>query len=110
MDKEKQYISAILACVSAIIFLVYYIRDLHKKYEERTASLNKSHEDKISELYKHHEERLSDMYKEGLKTTHEVVNAINRNSDTIDRTQDLTEKNNATVNELYKFLIARNKK
>ena len=95
---------------SVIIFLVYYIKDIHKKTEDKTALLNKAHDEKTAELYKRHEERLAEMYKEGLKMTQEMINAINRNSDTNDRILGTTDKNNVAINELYKFLNAQNKR
>lgn len=117
MGNEKLYISAIGALVSAIIFLVFYVKGLHEKNEKKTAELNKSHEgttmtinkaheEKTAELYKRHEERLAEMYREGLKITHETVDAINRNTDAIER----IPKNNITINELYQILQARDKK
>lgn len=100
------FISAIGGCVSAIIFLVLWLKVYQEKSEKRTASLNEKHEEKVAELYKRHEERLAELYKEGLRMTREMVDAINRNSDTIDKAL----KDNVTVNDLHKILSAWDKK
>lgn len=100
------FISAIGGCISAIIFLVLWIKVYQEKSEKKTAALNEKHEEKIAELYKRHEERLAEMYKEGLKMTREMIDAINRNSDTIDKAL----KDNVTINDLHKILTALEKK
>ena len=79
---------------------------MNETHERATALLNEKHEEKSAELYKRHEERLAEMYKEGLKMTREMVDAINRNSDTIDKAL----KDNVTINDLHKILTALEKK
>lgn len=85
-------ITGITVLAGCIAPLVLYIKNLHKNHEEKVSSLHKSYEDKLSELYK-----------DNLKMTKEMVDAINRNSDT-------TERNNITVNDLHKYILSQKDK